>query len=213
MFKYLFLIYPILYSIVLITGFINYSKIKNSLYLKLFLAFNAYSLLTEISGFIFGVMLKINTFPLFNTWNLINHFFYLFFFLHLLKNRFKKNLIKFIIGSYALFTIIVIAFYYDFINKFLYLNIVIGSILIVIAVLIYFSGLLQSDEILSIKKSMFFWISLGVLLFNIGFIPVYIIAEFISFGGIYNIVALFLNLLMVGCFVIGFILSEKVYNK
>lgn len=209
MFKYLFLIYPILYSIVLITGFINYSKIKNSLYLKLFLAFNAYSLLTEISGFIFGVMLKINTFPLFNTWNLVNHFFYLFFFLHLLKNTFKKNLIKFIIGSYALFTVIVIVFYYDFVNKFLYLNTVIGSILIVIAVLIYFSELLQSDEILSIKESMFFWISLGVLLFNIGFIPVYIIAEFISFGGIYNLVALFLNLLMVGCFVTGFILSEK----
>ncbi|UMB59534.1 hypothetical protein MHL31_10635 [Lutibacter sp. A80] len=97
-------------------------------------------------------------------------------------------------------------------NKFLYLNTVVGSILIVISVLTYYSELLQSDEILYIKKSMFFWISLGVLLFNIGFIPVYIIAEFISFGGVYNIVALFLNLLMVSCFLTGFILSEKAYN-
>ena len=213
MFKYFFLIYPILYLIVLITGFINYSKIKNSLYLKLFLVFNAYSLLTEISGFIIGVMYKINTFPLFNTWNLTNHFFYLFFFLHLLNNKFKQNIIKFIIISYAIFTILVITFYYSFVNKFLYLNTVIGSILIVIAVLIYYSELLQSDEILSQQRSMFFWRSLGVLLFNIGFIPVYIIAEFIAFGGIFNIIALFLNLLMVGCFITGFILCEKVHKK
>ena len=62
-----------------------------------------------------------------------------------------------------------------------------------ITVLIYFSELLQSDEIFNLKKSMVFWISLGVLLFNIGFIPVDIIAEFISFSGVFRIIALILN--------------------
>ena len=81
-----------------------------------------------------------------------------------------------------------------------------------ITVLIYFSELLQSDEIFNLKKSMVFWISLGVLLFNIGFIPVDIIAEFISFSGVFRIIALILNLLMLACFIAGFIVSKKEFN-
>ncbi|GGK38235.1 hypothetical protein E2488_10325 [Gramella jeungdoensis] len=193
-------------------GFINYSKIRDSLYIKLFLIFIAYSLLTEISAFIIGVLLRINTFPIYNTWNLMNHFFYLFFFLHLLQNSLKRKILKFIIGIYAVFTAVVISFYVDFLSKFLSINSVIGSILIVISIMIYFSELLQSDEILNLKKSIYFWISLGVLLFNIGFIPVYIIAEFIVFGGVFKIITFFLNLLMISCFVTGFIVSKKEYN-
>jgi len=197
---------------VLCAGFINYSKIRDSLYIKLFLIFIAYSLLTEISAFIIGVLLRINTFPIFNTWNLVNHFFYLFFFLHLLQNSLKRKIVIFIIGIYAVFTAVVIAFYVDFLSKFLSINSVIGSILIVISIMIYFSELLQSDEILNLKKSIYFWISLGVLLFNIGFIPVYIIAEFIVFGGVFKIITFLLNLLMISCFVTGFIVSKKEYN-
>lgn len=196
----------------LCAGFINYSKIRDSLYIKLFLIFIAYSLLTEISAFIIGVLLRINTFPIFNTWNLVNHFFYLFFFLHLLQNSLKRKIVIFIIGIYAVFTAVVIAFYVDFLSKFLSINSVIGSILIVISIMIYFSELLQSDEILNLKKSIYFWISLGVLLFNIGFIPVYIIAEFIVFGGVFKIITFLLNLLMISCFVTGFIVSKKEYN-
>ena len=182
------------------------------MYIKLFLIFIAYSLLTEISAFIIGVLLRINTFPIFNTWNLVNHFFYLFFFLHLLQNSLKRKIVIFIIGIYAVFTAVVIAFYVDFLSKFLSINSVIGSILIVISIMIYFSELLQSDEILNLKKSIYFWISLGVLLFNIGFIPVYIIAEFIVFGGVFKIITFLLNLLMISCFVTGFIVSKKEYN-
>jgi len=124
----------------------------------------------------------------------------------------KKENCIFIIGIYAVFTAVVIAFYVDFLTKFLSINSVIGSILIVISIMIYFSELLQSDEILNLKKSIYFWISLGVLLFNIGFIPVYIIAEFIVFGGVFKIITFLLNLLMISCFVTGFIVSKKEYN-
>ena len=209
--RYFFLIYPLLYLITLSLGILNYNKIRASLYLKLFLIFIAYSLLTEILGFIIGVVYRINTFAIFNIWNFVNHFFYLFFFLHLLQNSFKKNVVKFIIVSYTVFTLVVV-FYADFLNKFLSIDAVIGSILIVITVLIYFSELLQSDEIFNLKKSMVFWISLSVLLFNIGFIPVDIIAEFISFSGVFRIIALILNLLMLACFITGFIVSKKEFN-
>ena len=207
--KYFFLIYPLLYTIILVIGILNYSKIRNSFYLKLFLIFIGYSLLTEILGFVLGFLFGINTFPIYNTWNIVNHFFYLFFFLGLLKNSFKRNIVKIITVIYAVFTFINIAFLSDYINKTLSVNIIIGSTLIVIAIMIYFSELLQSDAILYLKKSLFFWISLGVLLFNIGFIPVFVIAEYISFNGVFRIITLLLNLLMSGCFITGFIVSES----
>ena len=210
--KYFYLIYPLLYLTTLIVGVSKYSKIKNSLNLKLFLIFIGYSFLTEISAVILGVFLGINTFPIYNTWILVNQFFFFFFFINLLQNSFKKYIVKFIIGLYALFTLITISFYINFSGSYLSMNDIIGSILIVIVILMYFSELLQSDKILNLNKSIYFWISLGVLLFNIGFIPVNIFAEFISFNGVFNIVAIFLNVLMAGCFITGFIVSKKEFN-
>ena len=211
--KYFFLIYPLLYATILSIGIFKFSKIRNNFYLKLFLIFIGYSLLTEILGYVVGVILGMNTFHIYNTWNLVNGFFYFFFFLNLLKDSFKRNLLKFIIVAYLIFTIVDIIFISNFMYKLMGLNIIVGAILIVISVLLYFSELLQSDLILNVKDSIFFYISLGVFLFNIGFIPVYVIAEYISYSGIFRVITLILNVLMAGCFITGFIVSKKEYNN
>ncbi len=114
---------------------------------------------------------------------------------------------------YTVITIIDISFFTNFIERSMDYNIIIGSIIIVVVVLIYLTELLQDDAILNLKGSMFFWISLGALLFNIGFIPVFVIAEFISYSGVFRIITLILNLLMAGCFITGFIISKKEFNS
>jgi hypothetical protein len=210
---YLFIIYPILYLIILITGIINYAKIKDNFYLKLFLFFIAYSLTTEILGFVIGVLYEINTYPINNGWILVSHFFYLFFFLSLLKSAFKRNIVKYGIVCYTIYTLINISFFSDYLTEFLDINSIVGGILIVISIMIYFSELVQSDGILNLKKSMFFWISLGALFFYIGVIPVDVIAKFINFGVALRVITLLLNLLMAGFFITGFIVSEKEYNR
>ncbi|WP_129364660.1 hypothetical protein [Lutibacter sp. HS1-25] len=93
------------------------------------------------------------------------------------------------------------------------LNTIIGSLLLVIIILIYFSELLQDDAILNLNQTIFFWIGLAVLLFNIGFIPVFVIAEYIYFGGVFRIITLILNLIMMACFITGFIVSKKEFNS
>lgn len=137
----------------------------------------------------------------------------MFFFLSPLKITKRRNIVKFIIFSYSLYTFIEICFFADFFYKSLDLNTIIGSLLLVIIVLIYFSELLQDDALLNLNETLFFWIGLGVLLFNIGFIPVFVIAEYISFGGVFRIITLVLNLLMAGCFITGFIVSKKEFNN
>jgi hypothetical protein len=210
--EYLFIFYPILYTVLVIIGLRNYDKIRSNFYLRLFLIFIGYSLLTEVLGFIIGVIFYTNTFPIYNTWNLVNIFFYLFFFLSLLKNPLKRNFIKWISIVFLVFTIIQVTFFKDFIHEFISNNIIIGNFLIVISVLLYFHEILNSNEVLKLKDSMFYWIGLGVLLYNIGFIPVYVVAEFISFGVAFRIITVVLNIIMASCFIIGFFRSKKESN-
>lgn len=115
--------------------------------------------------------------------------------------------------SYSIISIIDILFFISFTESNMDNNIIVGSILITITVMIYLVELLQDDAVLYLNRSMYFWISIGVLLFNIGFIPVFAIANYIKYSGVFNIITLLLNVLMVGCFITGFIVSKKEFNK
>jgi len=77
----------------------------------------------------------------------------------------------------------------------------------------YFSELLNSDRIISIQKTMTFWISLGVLIYALGYIPVFIIGEFIDYQGIFRSITFGLNIFMSLCFITGFIVSKKEFNN
>ncbi|MDV7186562.1 hypothetical protein R3X25_04650 [Lutibacter sp. TH_r2] len=59
---------------------------------------------------------------------------------------------------------------------------------------------------------MFFWLSVGVLVINIGSIPVFVIGELIDWQGIFNYIILVLNLLMATSFITGFVVSKKELN-
>ena len=64
----------------------------------------------------------------------------------------------------------------------------------------------------NLKEYMFFWISLGVFLYVIVFIPVFIIAELIEYKGAFRYITFGLNIIMSLCFITGFIISKKEYN-
>ena len=59
---------------------------------------------------------------------------------------------------------------------------------------------------------MIFWISIGLLLFHIGSIPIFIAKQFLNYNATHNYILLGLNIIMYGSFIIGFILSDKKYN-
>ncbi len=207
------LFFPTLYLIVIIFGIVNYNKIKDVFFLKLFLFFLVYSFLTEITAFYIGIYKGINTFYIFNTWTIVSTYFYLYFFLNLVGNNFKRNFLKLLILIYSIFSIIDILFFADFIYKGLNNNTIIANIFIVISILIYFSELLQSSAILNIKHTIYFWIAIGVLLYNIGFLPIIVIAEYINYSGVFRYTIYVLNFITDSCFILGFVLSKKEYNK
>ncbi|MBL4724223.1 MAG: hypothetical protein JKY73_02275 [Lutibacter sp.] len=191
----------------------SYKKIRSNFYLKLFLIFVAYSFLTELTGIIIGLITRVRSQYLSNIWILVNVFFYLFFFLSRLKHKLRRNILKGLLLFFLVYSIIEVLFFGDFLNIFMIRNAIVGSLFIMISVLLFFYELLMSDKILNLKESMFYWIGLGVLLFNVGFIPAFVISEFISFGYAYRIITFTLNLFMAGCFITGFIVSEKEFNS
>jgi len=205
-------IYPLIYLTTIFFGIIYYSKYAHNKELIFFLIFLIYSLLTELFGNYKGRVLRTNTFYIYNTWNIVNHLFYMFFFLVKLNDIFKRRILISLIFLYVLLTVINVLFFENYITEGLINNIILGSLFILVSVMIYYSELLKKDEILEIQYSMFFWISIGVLIFNIGFLPIIVIAEFISYGGVYIYITLGLNILMSLCFITGFIMSKKVYN-
>ncbi len=207
--KYFFIVN---YFVIIAFAIFFYKKYAHSTPLKLFLYFLIYSFLTEVTGTYFSFVLKRPTFFIYHTWIILSLYFYGLFFLSRIKNIKARAGIKGLLAFYLIYTIINISFFKDFASQSLIDNIIIGRILIVIFVLLYFSELLNSDAILNIKKSLFFWISIGVLFYNIGFIPVYVIGEYISFRGAFRYIAFGLNIIMGACFISGFLMSKKQYN-
>lgn len=205
--------YPTIYFVIIIFGLFNYKKYRNNLFLNLFLYFLVYSFLTEVIGTYFGRVLLIKNNFIYNTWNIVNHLFYAFFFLSRVTTKNKRKLITGLIIFYILFSIINISFFKNYLNQVLINNIIIGSLLIVFVIMVYYTELLNSDAILSIKKSLFFWISIGVLLSNIILIPVWVFAEFFSYEGIYTYIILASNIIMSLCFITGFLISKKSHNN
>jgi hypothetical protein len=88
-----------------------------------------------------------------------------------------------------------------------------GVVFTVVAICFYFMTILKSDKILSFYKTLPFWITIGILFFNLVTMPIFIFAKQLSFSAsIYVYILVISNYVMYGCFAIGFIVSVKYYE-
>lgn len=204
--------YILIYAFTLIVGLLNYKKYNQSLLLKLWLYFLIYSFLTEVSAVYVIYTLKIRAYLIYNIWNIVNTLFYLLFFSYKIKILAKKRLVFGLILIYILFITINVLFYKNIRIENLNYSAILGMFFIVFTIMVYYTELLNSDSILKFQKSLFFWLSVGVLVINIGSIPVFVIGELIDWQGIFNYIILVLNLLMATFFITGFVVSKKELN-
>ena len=204
--------YIFLYTITLIVGLFYYKKYNHSVPLKLWILFLGYSLLTEIIGFYFSRVVEVRNYIVYNSWFLVNSFFYMIFFLNKLKTSLNRKLIIGLITGYAFYNVVVALFYKDYQSQYFVGSFMLGELCILVTVMFYYIEILKNDDILKLKDTMYFWISLGVLSFNIGMLPVFVIAELIDYQGVFNYIVLGANILMALCFITGFIVSKKETN-
>ena len=201
------------YLLMILVGFVYWDKLKQSLPLKLWLYFLIYSFSTEIAANLFSITYHIRAIEIYNTWWLVNSFFYMLFFLTKVKKKIKRKVIQGFIVLFGLYVAISLLFFKKYSSVYLVDSYIFGQLLVVLSIMMYYTELLKSEEILNIKHSLFFWISIGALIFNIGMLPVFVISELISFQGIFSYIILGLNIILSLCFITGFIVSKKEYNS
>lgn len=189
----------------------HFKKYNHNFLLKIWLCFLIYSFLNEsISRYIIESY-RVRTITGSNSWFILNVLFYMFFYLFSIKNLVSKKIIISLISVYILINISML-FYIDYTKEYFVYSWIIGQFFIVVSIMIYFVEVLKSEVILTIQKSLIFWISLGVLIFNVGLLPVFVIAELIDWQGIFKYIILTVNILMATSFITGFIVSKKEFN-
>ncbi len=206
-------IYPLIYSISILVGLFNFHKFSHNKPLKFFFYFLIYTLISEIFGSYLGLVLIVKNNIVYNSWNIINMLFISYFLLNQVTNKFKRNIIYFLIVIFIIITLVNVLFYNNIIEYFLLNNILFAKLLIVVVVIIFFTELLENDKILNFKNSLFFWIALGLFLYNIAFLPAYALFKYTSVYGMFKYITLGLNLIMHTCFITGFIISKKEFNS
>ena len=76
-------------------------KFKTNLVINLI-----YSFLTELAGMYIGMHLRIKTFAIYNSWNILSYIFYTYFFLTKIKDPRKRKYLKLGVIGYLAFTLV-----------------------------------------------------------------------------------------------------------
>ena len=147
-----------------------------------------------------------------NVYSIAYTFFNLFFYSILIRNNRAKKIGYIMMFIFSIGLLINQLFFQEFEHKLQTYTFILGLFLVTILVFIYLSEIMNSDKIFKLTNTSEFWISIGIIIFNFGFIPVLVVAELIRWEGIYNYILLFVNVIMYSCFITGFIISKREYN-
>lgn len=200
----------ILLIITFTIGVYNYKNYKYTLN-KYFLYFLGYGIATELFGANFYKFFNFSNHIVFNFYALAQFLFYLWLFSKYFKKQRSQQIVKYFIYLTILLFILNTLFLQSIIEVSQSYFFLFGGVLLVVTILLFFVEILNSDSILKIKNLLIFWVAVGVLLFQLGFIPVFLAHKYINYshGLTYGYILLLLNLITSVSFSLGFIWSKK----
>lgn len=201
--------------------------LKNSKYLVYFLWFTvfveivgAYAPLAYFSdykylSFIKGTPFE-NNFWWYNSFVLLSFSFFTYYFISFLRNRTVKTIAHICI---VMFWIVSIANYMmtdSFFQTTSKLVNILGTLLVLLSVLTFYYELLRSDLLLQLKRFLPFYISVGVLVFNLCVTPVELLSDYFNMGAgnelfvtLHVNVLLYANIFLYSSFTLGFLICSK----
>ncbi|WP_417362840.1 hypothetical protein [Galbibacter sp.] len=146
-------------------------------------------------------------------YSIISFYVYLWYYRSILRYRKAAKAVNACIVIYSILVIHSLLHYQDLLTSWLQPHMFAGVVFTVVAICFYFMTILKSDKILSFYKTLPFWITIGILFFNLVTMPIFIFAKQLSFSAsIYVYILVISNYVMYGCFAIGFIVSVKYYE-
>lgn len=209
--------YPIFFSysinalelIAAVVALIHYKKFVNSserYFLHfLWVTFFVDTVLGPLSSYF-----KLDNIWVFYVFTGISFLFYYWWYFSILINRLYKKIII------VLSIIFLVLFVINGINvEFHKYSFVIGASFLLILTVFHLHQLFNSDHTLKIKYKLSFWITIALVLFNIGMIPFVLLSNYFNVwvdNFVFFIILIFLNIVLYSSYIIGFTWTKKKYN-
>ncbi len=152
---------------------------------------------------------------LYNPYLIVNFLFYAYYFRYHIRSFKIKKVLGILLTLYLLSSLINLIFSDVYFVAFSAYTFIIGAMLILFVILIYFFEILKSDEILYFNKILPFYVAVGALVFHLGVTPLFIYSKYYSeskspdFVQIYRIILTAANIFMYTCYTIGFIICLR----
>lgn len=155
-----------------------------------------------------------NNYWWFNIYIIISFSFFIYYFSSFLINSKIKKWIKYLIVIYLITSTINLIFSNIFFNGYSIFTTVVGTIIVLFSIFLFYFDLLKSEEIIDLKKYLPVYISVGVLVYNLCVTPADIFSQYfnsdndlyVKFSGLILITA---NVFMYITFIIGFLVCAK----
>ncbi len=210
--QYLPYLINLLQLITAIIALKSYEKYKYSTE-KCFLPFLWIAFLVDFTSGILADYFLIHNYWVYNIYIGLSMLFYFYWYHTILIHKLNKKLT-------LLFSFIFILVYFaNFLNnkatEFLDYGFVTGAVFIVILTGFYLYQLANSNNVLSIKYKLSFWIALALILFYVGMVPFMLLSSYFNVWGgsnMFFIILLCLNIILCSCYIIGFLWTKKKYN-
>ncbi|MEL6810923.1 MAG: hypothetical protein AAFP76_06270 [Bacteroidota bacterium] len=178
---------------------------------KYFLYFLWFTFIMDATGIMLNEFTTIETTVWYNVFTPIVLLFYFYWYYSILKSKSFKQMA--ILSATLFIGMTVLTYIFPKLSGQGY-AFVIGVIGLLVLTFFHFYQLLRGDEVLVVKYKLSFWISTALLLFYIGILPLMLLAKYIEINGSnYNIILVSLNVILYGCYIIGFIWTKKKYNR
>ncbi len=149
---------------------------------------------------------------IYNVYYLFYFSFFLYVFSKIIENKKFKNYIKVFIGVFWLFYLGDL-FLTDITRESFVRSYIVGAGGLVLSIILYYISILQSSLVLIVKNELLFWVSVGLFLFYVGYIPIKIMKSWFyqhdNFFELLLIIQFSLIIVMYVFFLIGFLWMKK----
>ena len=171
-----------------------------------------FTIATEYAGYFTKYNFTGVNYLVFNVYYLIHFSFFFYVFMAVIDNDTFKNFIKVGMWVFLVCYATEIIFTGIFLDSFARTYIM-GAFILVFCIILYYISILQSSLVLVIKDDLLFWVSVGLFLFYIGYIPIKIIKTWFykpdSFFEFLLVIQFSLIIIMYLFFLMGFLWMKK----
>lgn len=169
----------------------------------------------KIFSVVHGTSLE-NNFWWYNMYTALGFSFYVLYFTSFLKNRYLKSIFQISVIAFLISSIFVFIFSGTFYEGYSPYLTIAGTLLLFFSVVFFYFELLRSDMLLQLKQFLPFYISVGVLAFNLCVTPIELFIQYFNLEGgnelfvkLRSNVLLYANIFMYSTFILGFIVCSR----